>query len=248
MASARSGDRLGPSYPPPLVSPESSSSTGGKLPARKTRPLSNRRAIGSARAAFPHEAWTELHAHSDLRGIEHARDHRPAIVRLGYHDVRVPAVYRRGDPGSPNLPGSVPGSFHPQSRTAAPRAFPRRRSARVAPPRPAPAGGSTPTTIRSNCSGAGARDRSISSRGHSDPSTSAISSPSSSCRPSRVPPYVLIIASTKLSGRLKQGAVARGVAPVDHRRADFLPTSTSSPAPKSASHAPSPNGFGPVTP
>lgn len=65
--------------------------------------------------------------------------------------------------------------------------------------------GTAPTAIR--CA-------SISARGHNAPTTSAIISPSSSCRPSRVPPYAASIACTKRAGRCGLSRVAPRVSTV----------------------------------
>ncbi len=67
---------------------------------------------------------------------------------------------------------------------------------------PPPAGGSTPITVRPAAGALLARQRSSRSRVHSAPSRSATNSPSSSCRPRRVPPCSRSIAATNDGARL----------------------------------------------
>lgn len=70
---------------------------------------------------------------------------------------------------------------------------------------PFPVGGSTPTTIRSQIAatadgGPATRDRSMSLTFHSAPSTSSRTSPSTSCRYSRVPLYIFSRVASQSSG------------------------------------------------
>src|SRR5437868_1572340 len=135
------------------------------------------------------------------------------------------------------------------------------------------AGGSTPMTIRKNSSPSlpwggepfaeermvegSTRERSSTSLENSAPSISSISSPSSSCRPSRVPPYVSFIHATNASGRCALSCVRplaqlrdadQPARPFDHHLHDVIPAAADQRDPRPrprARHLADPLGPGP---